>query len=364
MDRDAAIAWRTRTLPEVQGHTAVKAASKDWARYSSDLQGDADVRTYRQLPLEVDPPSHGAYRDLLLPYFGRVQVAAMEPGFRAAARALVATFLERGHLDAVEELALPMVLRGLAVAFRRPQDLATWTAWGVETWIERGDGTRDGAHLDAYLDSVVDEAMAAPDPDGDVFARLAAGTIDGRTLTRDELLGMTNLVLAGGRDTVVKLICAALWHLAQEPRDLAALRTDPTALPVAIEEWLRWMSPLPRMERELRQVTVVDGIERAAGERVMLSFVSANHDPAVFEDAATVRIDRRPNHHIAFGNGPHTCVGAHLAKVETRIFLEELLARTETLAVGPDEPLIDWHEVEGARLPGAFRRLPLTVTAR
>lgn len=364
MDREAAIAWRTRTLPEVQGHGAVKAASKDWARFSSDLQGDADVRAYRQLPLEVDPPAHGAYRDLLLPFFGRVQVAAMEPGFRDAARDLVARFVERGHLDAVEELALPMVLRGLAVAFRRPQDLATWTAWGVETWIERGDGTRDGAHLDAYLDAVVDEAMAAPDPNGDVFARLAVGTIDGRPLTRDELLGLTNLVLAGGRDTVVKLICAALWHLARTPADLAALRADPAALPVAIEEWLRWMSPLPRMERELRETTVVGGVERAPGERVMLSFVSANHDPAVFADAASVHIDRRPNHHIAFGNGPHTCVGAHLAKVETRIFLEELLAVTDSLAVGPGEPVIDWHAIEGARLPGAFRRLPLTIAAR
>lgn len=339
---------------------AVRAAAKDPATFSSDLQGDADVRDYRQLPLEVDPPAHGDYRELLLPFFGRVEVARMEPGFRDAARAIVARFAAAGAADAVHDLAFEMVLEGLAVAFRRDVDVAEWRSWGVETWITRPDGTRDGAHLDRYLDRVYAEALTRPDATGDVFQRLAAATLDGRALTPREFRGLASLVLAGGRDTVVKLLSGAMWHLAQQPEARAALAADASRIPTAIEEWLRWISPLPRMARAACLHAETPAGPVAPGDRVVLDFLAANHDATVFDAPNEIRLDRTPNRHIAFGQGPHTCVGAHLAKVEARIFLEELLAVVPDFVLDGDAA-IRWETLDGYRVANVFDRVPLRV---
>jgi cytochrome P450 len=341
-------------------YDAVRAAAKDPATFSSDLQGDPDVRDYRQLPLEVDPPAHGAYRELLLPFFGRVQVAAMEPGFRAAAREIVARFAAAGRGDAVHDLAFEMVLQGLAVSFRRAADIDEWRSWGVETWITRADGTRDGSHLDRYLDRVSAEAHARPDAAGDVFQRLAAATLDGRALTPVEFRGLASLVLAGGRDTVVKLLAGAMWHLAQHPEARAALAADPSRLPAAIDEWLRWISPLPRMPRIACLHAETPAGPVAPGDRVVLDFLAANHDRDVFDAPDEILLDRAPNRHIAFGQGPHTCVGAHLAKVEARIFLEELLSAVPDFSLA-GEPVIRWESLDGYRVANVFERVPLRV---
>lgn len=348
---------RADTLPLVQGHAAVRAAAKDWATFSSDLQGDADVRDYRQLPLEADPPAHGAYRALLLPAFGRVEVARMEPAFADAARALVDAAVARGRCDAVHDLAFPMVLRSLAIAFRRDADVDEWASWGLETWIVRPDGTRDGAHLERYLERVLAEAARRPDPEGDLFQWIAAATLDGRPLAHVERKGLANLVLAGGRDTVIKLVTGAIWHLARHPADRAALAADPSRLAPAIEEWLRWLSPLPRMPREVRGDATLDGCPVPHGTRVLLDFAAANHDPAVFDAPAECRLDRRPNPHVAFGAGPHTCVGAHLAKVQARVLLTTLLDAPPFVMDG--EPVIEWVAAGTGRVPGQFRRVPI-----
>jgi cytochrome P450 len=339
---------------------AVRAAAKDPATFSSELQGDPDVRDYRQLPLEVDPPAHGAYRELLLPFFGRVEVAAMEPGFRAAAREVVARFAAAGRGDAVHDLAFEMVLQGLAVSFRRAADIDEWRSWGVETWITRADGTRDGSHLDRYLDRVYAEALARPDAAGDVFQRLTAATLDGRALTPAEFRGLASLVLAGGRDTVVKLLAGAMWHLAQHPEARAVLAADPSRLPAAIDEWLRWISPLPRMPRIACLHAETPAGPVAPGDRVVLDFLAANHDRAVFDAPDEIRLDRAPNRHVAFGQGPHTCVGAHLAKVEARIFLEELLCAVPDFSLA-GEPVIRWESLDGYRVANVFERVPLRV---
>ena len=191
----------------IVGHAEVKAAAKAWDLFSSDLQGDRDVRTYRQLPLEVDPPLHRAYRDLLTPVFGRVQVAALEPELRGVARGLIAALVEAGSVEAVHGLALPMVASTIGIAFGRRQDIDEYRGWGLETWQTRPDGTRDGSHLDAYLARVFDEVLA--EPGTDAFSVVAHGTIEGHALTRTQMLGVGNLILAGGRDTVINLMSGA-----------------------------------------------------------------------------------------------------------------------------------------------------------
>jgi cytochrome P450 len=351
---------RLAGVAEITDHAGVKAAAKAWGTFSSDLLGDRDVRTYRQLPLEVDPPAHTEYRAILTPVFGRGEVGALEPRFRAAARDLVAGFARRGVAEAVTELALPMVAESIGIAFGRPQDVAELQGWGVDAWGTRPDGSRDGSHIDAYLARVFDEVVLHPG--ADAFSRIAGGSVDGRPLSRLEMIGMGNLILAGGRDTVIHLIAGALWHLANHGEARVQLAADPARIPAAVDELLRFLSPLPRMERVATNDVEGPWGYASRGDIVLLGFAAANHDAAVFAEPGVVRLDRSPNPHVAFGNGPHTCIGVHLARIEARVFLEELLAAVP-----------DWRVAAGARIdverfgesevPVRFHALPIEVGA-
>lgn len=357
----AAATVGVRRLPGVAQITsigAVRAAAKDWGTFSSRVQGDPDVRDYPQLPLEVDPPEHGVYRALLDPILGRRAVAPLEPAVRSIARDLVAGLVRRGGAEAVYELAVPMVATSIALAFGRPGDAAELTSWGITSWEVFPDGSRGGARLDAYVARVLDEGASAPG--GDAFARLAAATIDGRPLTRTEQVGLANLILAGGRDTVILVLCGAMWHLATDAPARRALRTDPARLQLAIEEYLRYLSPNPGMERRATTDVAGEWGSAGAGELVVLGWGPANHDPTAFEAPGEIRLDRRPNPHLAFGSGPHTCIGIHLARLEARVFLEELLTAV------PDWRLGDGVALETIRLgndlvPARFDALPIEV---
>jgi cytochrome P450 len=336
----------------------VRAAAKDWQRFSSRVQGDPDVRDYPQLPLEVDPPAHGAYRALVEPILGRRAVAALEPEIRAIAASLVERFRARGSAEAVFDLAVPMVATTIAHALGRPQDAAELTTWGITSWEHLPDGSRSGARLDAYVDRALDEAPAHDDTDA--FARVARGTLDGRPLTRVEQVGLTNLLLAGGRDTVILILSGALWHLAGDPGARAILRDQPARLQLAIEEYLRYFSPNTGMERRATADLAGDWGSAAIGEIVILGWGPANHDPAAFDAPGEIRLDRRPNPHVAFGSGPHTCVGIHLARVEVRVFLEELLAAVPDWRLGAGVAF-DTARLADDLVPTLFHRLPLEV---
>ena len=140
---------RLRGVAELTSLEEVRAAAKDWGRFSSRLQGDPDVRDYPQLPLEVDPPEHGAYRALLDPILGRRAISALEPKVRAVAHALIRELARRGSREAVFELAVPMVATTIALVLGRPQDAAELTTWGISSWEVLPDGTRSGGRIDA-----------------------------------------------------------------------------------------------------------------------------------------------------------------------------------------------------------------------
>ncbi|HXG27031.1 MAG TPA: cytochrome P450 [Candidatus Binatia bacterium] len=337
----------------------VRAAAKDWQRFSSRVQGDPDVRDYPQLPLEVDPPEHGAYRALVEPILGRRAVVAFEDDIRSIARRDVERFRSRGSVEAVRGLAIPMVASTIALVLGRPGDADELASWGITSWEVRPDGTRSGARLDAYVARALDEG-AVEGGDG-AFARLARATVDGRPLTRREQVGLANLLLAGGRDTVILTICGALWHLAGEPAARRDLRAHPDRLPLAIEEYLRYFSPNPGMERRLTADAAGEWGSARAGEIVVLGWGPANHDPAAFETPGEIRLDRRPNPHLAFGSGVHTCVGIHLARLEVRVFLDELLAAVPDWHLAGD-PEMEWLRLGHDLVPARFDSLPLQAS--
>jgi cytochrome P450 len=343
---------------QVRSLAEVRAAAKDWQRFSSRLQGDPDVRDYPQLPLEVDPPVHGTYRALLDPILGRRAVGSLEPQVRTIARELVAGFAGRGRADGVRELAVPMVATTIAHVLGRAEDADELTSWGTTSWEVRTDGTRSGTRLHAYIDRVIDEAVKAPGEDA--FSRMAAASIDGRPLTRLEQVGIASLVLAGGRDTVIDLLSGAMWHLAADADTRARLRADPDGLQLAIEEYLRYLSPNTGMERRVTTDVAGEWGSATAGDVVILAWGHANHDRTAFESPGEIRLDRRPNPHLAFGSGPHTCIGIHLARLEARVFLEELLAAVPAWRLGAglesDTILLGSDPV-----PSRFAALPIEV---
>ena len=147
-------------MAELTSLAEVRAAAKDWRRFSSRLQGDPDVRDYPQLPLEVDPPEHGAYRALLEPILGRRAVVALEPAIRTIARELIGEFARRGTHRGSLRPRRAMVATTIATVLGRPQDAAELTSWGIASWEVLPDGTRSGARIDAYVARVLDAGAA------------------------------------------------------------------------------------------------------------------------------------------------------------------------------------------------------------
>ncbi|NQW55352.1 MAG: cytochrome P450 [Chloroflexi bacterium] len=341
---------RVERLPRVTGYESVRAAGRDFERYSSLHQGDEDVRAYRQLPLEADPPLHSALRAFLVPFFSKGSLAPFQQGIKADARELVAP-LKAGELEMVRGVGLPLVVRTIAQLLDRPSDIEEWASWGPSVWGDH-DGRRDGAALLAFLERAVDEGAAGTG--GRLFNLLARTPIAGVVLTRDQQIGVGSLLLAGGRDTVMNLISGIAWMVAAHPTHVAALRGDLAMRTAFIEETLRLTTPLGLMERIDRGVS---GGDPEQSPHVGLDFASANHDATVFTCPAELRLDRpATSPHIAFGIGPHACVGAPLARIEAHAVLNELLAVAPS-GWAAQEHSAQFRSVDGVQVPASFQRL-------
>ena len=257
-----------------------------------------------------------------------------------------------GELDVVDRFALPIVSHAIALTLGRPGDTERFVSWGLHVFFDPETGRRRrNDDLDAYLADCVDSAMV--DPGDDLFGDLVRADLDGRPLDRDELLGYGYLVLAGGRDTVIASIAGSLWHLATHPAAADELRQHREGLPTAVEELLRVISPLAHIGRTVATDTELEGQSFRTGELVSLCFAAANHDPAVFDAPDECRLDRTPNRHVAFGHGPHTCLGAPLARMELAVVLERFLGMvTDCEVIAPT----DWRprDLDRASTHAAF----------
>jgi cytochrome P450 len=310
---------------EISGHKAVRDALRNTSEYSSDLQGDADVRDYRQLPLEVDPPRHHLYRTALTPFFVRPAVEKHLKEFEETSHTAITNFFNQGGGEVVSQLALPLVMENLGILYGRPQDVAEWISWGPDVWTAAGP-TRSGDVLHGYLDRVYAEAIAAPSED--IWSKISQLEIAGEQISEVEFKGIAGVMLAGGRDTVVKLLTGMVWHFANKPADVELLRSKPELIDSAIHEYLRFLTPLPAMAR----TTVPEsGADRLPDDRyVQINFLSGNFDESVFENPYQLNLERARNPHLSFGFGPHTCLGNHVAEIEGKVFLRALLASSHT----------------------------------
>jgi cytochrome P450 len=328
----------------IVGHKAVREALRDTETYSSDLQGDSDVRDYRQLPLEVDPPRHHLYRVALAPYFVKPSIELLIPEFKKHTEALVADFFANSSLEVGRDLALPLVMKNLGVIYNRPQDVAEWISWGPDVWTAESE-ERDGKVLHRYLDAIYEEALQQKNDD--IWNKIAHLEINDVQVSADEFRGIAGVMLAGGRDTVVKLFTGIMWHFGNHPQDLKLLRTRPELIGSAIQEFLRFLTPLPVMNRTL--VPESSGLELPDNRYVGISFISGNFDETVFADPFQIDFNRGRNPHLSFGFGPHTCLGNHIAEIEAKVFLEALLNSGKNWKISSED--IRYHQAPYTKIP-------------
>lgn len=322
----------------------VRNALLDWQLFSSARPGVTSIpasvkRDFQEIPLEFDPPEHTPYRKLISRFFTRNAVRELEPGFRNIARDLLHPMAEAGGGDFVQDFALPYVSRVLAYFLRVPEgESERWLQWAHAIFhgrlTDRAAADRASEEMIAYVDSLAEQRRHAPGDD--LFSVLAMAQLNGRKLTDDELHGYGVLMLNAGQETSVNGIGNSLWYLAEHPDDRERLMREPRLLDDAIEEFLRLMSPIQLLGRTTTAQTTLHGRQVPAESTVAMCYAAANRDPERFTDADQCVIDRRPNPHLAFGSGPHTCLGAHLARAEIRVALEEIFQAMPGYRLDPD----------------------------
>lgn len=347
-------------------HEDVRNAARDWQTFSSDaplripIPSEEDVRTVRQLPLEIDPPEHTDYRAVAEPFFNRAKLPEVVAQVEDLVRGLLAGALDRGEIEIVREFAIPLQSRALACLLGMPvSEAEIWIGWGTHVFRE-GDGKTKGAALENYLNQLFDRGEAVPGDD--FFSALTRATFRGRPLTREEMLGYGSIMFAGGRDTVINSISGVIGHLSANPADFEYLREDPRRIVNASEEFFRAISPVTHIGRVCPAKTEIHGVGVEPGSLVSLCFASANHDETVFPAPEEVRLDRKPNPHVAFGFGTHLCLGAAHARLVVRSLLRCLCEQVAEIAPITAKEKIEREERYNR--PLAYESLTVRFTAR
>ncbi len=282
------------------------------------------------IPLQIDPPEHKNFRRILDPLFAPKQAALLEASTRKLVREYTAAVADRGgcnfHEAVAEPLPTTVFLRLLGLPESRLQEFLV-----LKDGIIRPDTTdpderirmvdATGAKIYAILQEVLEERVQ--EPRDDFMSLFLEADVDGHTLTHDQILDIGYLFFLAGLDTVTASLDCMLAFLAQHPDHRRALVDDPAIIPHAIEEMLRWETPVQGVIRITTEDTELDGcpIEKGTPVRVVLG--SGNTDEAAWPEPDTVDFGRTGNKHLAFGGGAHRCLGSHLARMELRVALEE-----------------------------------------
>ncbi len=324
-------AWLPTTYEDVT------AMAKDIEHFSSANTSVIDaldepetpILTYGLPPITSDPPLHTWTRRLLLPWFSHDRVKSYEPMTRDLCGSLIDAHLAAGKADAASDYAQQIPVRVIGSILGIPEELAdTFTGW-VRDSLEFADDPerveRGMFGIGYYLWDRINERR---ETDGDDLLTylLHAKAEDGGAVDDMVILGMAMLTMIAGIDTTWSAIGSSLWHLATNDEDRERLVANPALLDTAVEELLRAYSPVT-MARLVTEDVEFNGCPMKKGDKLLMNFPAANRDPAAFERADEVLLDREQNRHVAFGSGIHRCAGSNLARMELRVALEEWLAR-------------------------------------
>jgi cholest-4-en-3-one 26-monooxygenase len=332
-------------------HADILEISKQPERFSSaqgiTLRPAGVVFPPSEMVVMLDPPEHGPVRRVANGRFTPRAVRERRADIESIAVEIIGGVAPpdtAGELDFVECIAAPFPLAVIAWVLGVPGGdwklLFRWTneVIGKDDPEYRQPGETPGqtskrarGELRSYFQNLIDQRR--DDPRDDLVSELIRGEIDGAPLTEEQLVSYCELLVEAGNETTRNAISGGLLAFSERRDEWEKLRDHPELLPDAVEEILRWVSPISHFTRTATEDSEVRGTKIRAGEQVALYFASANRDEEVFEDPFAFRVDRRPNPHLAFGFGEHFCMGAQLARVELETIFRHLLARLEAFEV-------------------------------
>ncbi len=308
--------------------------------------------TSRTPPITSDPPRHRPYRRLIMPLFSPHAVEGYIPYTRTLCNRLIDGFIADGRADAAadyaEQITPRVIAHILGIDPARAEEFVGWVRGVLEIGLTEPDEMlRCRTAIRSFFQEMVTERRR--NPCGDAISMLIDSEAEGEKLTDYRILGMCSLLLIAGIDTTWSAISSSLYHFATHPEDQARLRAEPELLPTAVEELLRFYSPVT-MGRIVTEPVEIDGARMQEGDRVLLNFPGANRDPEAFERAGEVVLDRERNRHMAFGLGIHRCAGSNLARMEMQVALRAWFDRIGAFEL-EDAEAVTWAggQVRGPR---------------
>ena len=369
-----AFAWMRRHAPayydapnDIWGITRyedVRAIGQDPQAFSSAEGSRPDV--VLPMMIDMDAPEHRRRRRLVSAGFTPQAVRAREPRIRAVCDDIIDTVCEKGACDLVADIAapLPLVLIADMLGFD-PKDWERLLEWSDTMLMSQGSSDPDAitkateafVEWDTFIRELIEERRASGSTD-DLLGVLVQGEVDGERLDDASLIHESLLLLIGGDETSRHVISGGMEALLRHPGQLADLQRDRTLLPGAVEEMLRWVTPIKNFKRTATRDVELHGETIGTGQHVLLLYPSANRDESVFTDPETFDIRRQPNDHVAFGFGAHLCLGHRLARAEVLGMVDRILDRLPDvrLAEQSKSPLRESNFIVG------YEALPVTFT--
>ncbi len=353
----------------IAGRAEIDEALRNTDVFTSNMSA-VDLQNVRPLiPLQIDPPEHKLYRRILDPLFAPRKMAELEEPVSALVNELIDDLGERTEIDFAADfstrfptqvfltlLGLPLENLPTFLAMKdgiiRPNHVVG-TAYGTPEAVAHQKATAESIY--AYFEEVLDERER--EPRDDLLSEFLATEVDGRRLTRHEILDICFLFLIAGLDTVTATLDCMFAFLAEHPDHRRQIVEDPDLIPSAVEEMLRWETPVMGIVRAALEDSEIAGCPVKEGDHVIALLGSANTDEQYFEDADEVRFDREVNRHIAFGGGVHRCLGSHLARLELRIALREWHRRI------PDYSVPEGHELVYTGGIRSIEHFPMVLAA-
>ncbi|OBF20395.1 cytochrome P450 [Mycobacterium sp. ACS4331] len=313
----------------------------------------------------TDPPRHRQLRKLINSGFTRRQVTLLEPKVREIVKGIVDGVNPSRVYEFAEEIAAPLPTRIIAEMLGAPAE--DWERF--RTWSDAAVGTADpeiemdhlaalGELYEYFTSLIADRRSGAVDGRDDILTILANAEVDGERLSDEDLLNFSFLLLVAGNETTRNLIALGTLALIEHPEQFALLRSNPALLPSAIEEMLRYTSPVTHMARSVTEDVEIRGQRLKAGDTVVMLYGAANRDRDIFGDSAEeFDITRNPNPHIAFGAGEHACLGAQLARLEAQVMFEVLLGTYPSIELAGDVT-----RLRATMVPGV-KKMPVRLNA-
>jgi cytochrome P450 len=347
--------WTPRNLGHwvAMGHDAVFEVARDWERFSSEFMPREQLQALLAMlppdyphiphprPITLDPPDHGRYRAALAAAFGPKAVKARTEEIRALAGSLIDAVADRGCCDFIAAVAEPLPVLVFLKMMGLPQERLAEFRKLVHKVLAPGmlDPMEGAGRMRSIADAIGDVILARrDDPRDDLISLLWATRIDDEPMSLEIMEDFAVLLFLAGLDTVINAMGHAVRHMAADPGLQQRLRDDPSLIPEAVEEMLRRYS-FVTLNRRVTLDTEFFGWRLKQNDRVMFSLAGAGLDPAHWSAPDVFELEREDKAHIAFGAGPHRCLGSHLARLELQVLYAELLRRLPSFRLDPDQPV-------------------------